>query len=214
MGEPSEEVEELIDAARYGDYEDVSAALDNKTPVNGTDALGRTGTVASGRSHARVPSVCSVLEVACMHVHLADAGVGLPTALHMACANGHAGIVHLLISAGAVSMHVMRRCVVASALHHASSSDVQCFCAQDVALANAEGNVPLHWACLNGHVEVRHLALVFAHSLWASTRQSVDSSHIACVQIVKLLLEAGGSPSALNRWTQVRRVKSRLQCHL
>ena len=25
---------------------------------------------------------------------------------------------------------------------------------QDVTLANAEGNVALHWACLNGHVEV------------------------------------------------------------
>lgn len=34
-----------------------------------------------------------------MTVMIAAAG------LHMACANGHAGIVHLLISAGAVSLH-------------------------------------------------------------------------------------------------------------
>lgn len=53
MTELSEAVEELIDAARYGDYEDVSAALDNKTPVNGTDELGRTGAFASERyAHA------------------------------------------------------------------------------------------------------------------------------------------------------------------
>ena len=27
---------------------------------------------------------------------------------------------------------------------------------QDVMQANAEGNTPLHWACLNGHTEVSH----------------------------------------------------------
>ena len=27
---------------------------------------------------------------------------------------------------------------------------------QDVLQANAEGNTPLHWACLNGHTEVSH----------------------------------------------------------
>ncbi len=43
MAEPSGEVQELIDAARYGDLEDVAVALDSKTPVNGTDELGRTG---------------------------------------------------------------------------------------------------------------------------------------------------------------------------
>ena len=43
MAEPSEAVEELLDAARYGDYEDASAALESGAPVNGPDELGRTG---------------------------------------------------------------------------------------------------------------------------------------------------------------------------
>lgn len=71
----------------------------------------------------------------------------------MACANGHAGIVHLLISAGAVRFVLMAEEV--STFRH-----VECMCTagvhsvlQDVTLANAEGNVALHWACLNGHVE-------------------------------------------------------------
>lgn len=126
MTEPSEEVEELIDAARYGDYEDVSTALDNKTPVNGTDALGRS-------------------------------------ALHMACANGHAGIVHLLISAGA-----------------------------DVTLANAEGNVPLHWACLNGHVEIVKLLLEAGASpsaLNSYERTPIDEAlnHMRCDDILGVI---------------------------
>jgi hypothetical protein len=49
MTEPSEAVEELLDAARYGDYEDASAALDGGTPVNSADELGRTG----GTDHDR-----------------------------------------------------------------------------------------------------------------------------------------------------------------
>ena len=43
MAEPSEAAEELLDAARYGDYADASAALDSGTPVNSADELGRTG---------------------------------------------------------------------------------------------------------------------------------------------------------------------------
>jgi hypothetical protein len=43
MAEPSEAAEELLDASRYGDYADASAALDSNTPVNSADELGRTG---------------------------------------------------------------------------------------------------------------------------------------------------------------------------
>ncbi|XP_070027955.1 uncharacterized protein LOC107786940 isoform X2 [Nicotiana tabacum] len=63
---------------------------------------------------------------------LASSGVSLDskdsegrTALHMASANGHYGIVEYLIRNGA-----------------------------DVNASNVEKNTPLHWACLNGHIEV------------------------------------------------------------
>lgn len=58
----------------------------------------------------------------------------------MASANGHDEVIRTLLEEGA-----------------------------DVSLKNAEGNTPLHWACLNGQLEA-----------------------------VKLLIDAGASPSALN----------------
>lgn len=50
----------------------------------------------------------------------------LLTALHMAAANGHMSIVEYLISQGV-----------------------------DINALNEENNAPLHWACLNGHIEVK-----------------------------------------------------------
>lgn len=73
-------------------------------------------------------------------------------ALHMASANGHADIVGLLLAAGAVS---------AQQLLCSERSDPVYLCRtccvrQAVNMTNAQGNTPLHWACLNGHVQVRH----------------------------------------------------------
>lgn len=48
------------------------------------------------------------------------------TALHMACANGHIGIVKFLI----------------------------CDINEPVNIKNDEGNTPLHWAAINGHFEI------------------------------------------------------------
>jgi hypothetical protein len=95
MAEPTEAVEELLDAARHGDYEDASAALDSGTPVNGTDELGRTGET----DHVSAGCHCAAI-----YLYSAAVRCGFSAGLHMACANGHAGIVHLLISAGAVRL--------------------------------------------------------------------------------------------------------------
>lgn len=109
MTEPSEEVQELIDAARYGDLEDVAAALDAKTPVNSTDELGRTGELFS----SSISGCCCIESAAAVKTRHA-AGVVMDqrrlnrdlcvTGLHMASANGHADVVRLLIGSGAVRM--------------------------------------------------------------------------------------------------------------
>lgn len=74
---------------------------------------------------------------------------------------------------------------------------------QDVTSANAEGNVPLHWACLNGHVEVSCGTLYWARCFASKVPKHTWTSAEGClvrVQIVRLLMEAGASPSALNRY--------------
>eukprot|EP00232_Nephroselmis_pyriformis_P027558 CAMPEP_0182864532 /NCGR_PEP_ID=MMETSP0034_2-20130328/7219_1 /TAXON_ID=156128 /ORGANISM="Nephroselmis pyriformis, Strain CCMP717" /LENGTH=152 /DNA_ID=CAMNT_0024996791 /DNA_START=177 /DNA_END=632 /DNA_ORIENTATION=- len=84
------------------------------------------------------------------------------TALHMACANGHADIVKRLVDAGA-----------------------------DLSVSNAEKNTPLHWACLNGKVEVVKVLMDASASpsaLNSADRTPVDEAldrgHQACVDII------------------------------
>ncbi|XP_044506714.1 ankyrin repeat-containing protein P16F5.05c-like [Mangifera indica] len=71
-------------------------------------------------------------------ISLESAGVSLyskdsqgRTALHMAAANGHLGIVDYLVSRE-----------------------------RDVNASNEEKNTPLHWDCLNGHIEVVKLLIL------------------------------------------------------
>ncbi|CAO2837377.1 unnamed protein product [Amaranthus hypochondriacus] len=86
--EMEEQVEALLEAARYDDLDDLKGLESAGVSLDSKDSQGRT-------------------------------------ALHMAAANGHHGIIEYLISK-----------------------------AVDLNSLNQEKNTPLHWACLNGHVEV------------------------------------------------------------
>ncbi|KAH9790199.1 ANK REP REGION domain-containing protein [Citrus sinensis] len=83
-----ENIDALLEAARYDDIEDVISLASAGVPLDSKDSQGRT-------------------------------------ALHMASANGHLGIVEYLIGRGV-----------------------------DINASNEEKNTPLHYACLNGHTEV------------------------------------------------------------
>lgn len=88
-------------------------------------------------------------------------------------------------------------------------------CPQDVGPKNKEGNTPLHWACLNGHKEVRRAGWPRSQYMDITARvyifvaQTVPSLAFAAKldhlvvhdsQVVQFLMERGASPSAINKW--------------
>ena len=87
----------LVDAARYGEEEEVAEGLRSGAPASAADASGRSALhMASANGHASVAKV--LLESG------ADANAKNKegsTPLHWACLNGHAEIVELLLEAGA-----------------------------------------------------------------------------------------------------------------
>ena len=84
------------------------------------------------------------------------------------------------------------------------------FCLQNVLAENAEGNTPLHWACLNGqeqvlsHCSVASSALTNAHLLLRAKnhactplfehRDSVNKQNVSCC--IEVYRNIAGSPAA------------------
>ncbi|RZC83413.1 hypothetical protein C5167_046202 [Papaver somniferum] len=105
-GTEQENIDALLEAARYNELEDVKTLASSGVSLNSMDSEGRTVW------HYLGP---------CLTCFFGQ----LLSALHMAAANGHLGIVEYLIKSGV-----------------------------DLNVCNAEKNTPLHWACLNGRIEV------------------------------------------------------------
>lgn len=95
--EYAELVEVLVDSARYGDLEDVHAAIEHGVDVNAQDEQGRTALhMAAANGH------CDVMKALLEHganVELANCEGN--TALHWACLNGQEQAVQLLMQNGA-----------------------------------------------------------------------------------------------------------------
>ena len=74
--------------------------------------------------------------------------------------------------------------------------------AQEPTRKNADANTPLHWACLNGHLEARPVYTALcpaAHpAAAAAARPPACPPPVFAAQVAKALLQAGASASALN----------------
>ena len=70
---------------------------------------------------------------------------------------------------------------------------------QDATRAKADGNTPLHWACLNGHADVVALLLgggAKVSALNAASRTPYDdAAQAASEPVLALLAAAGGAPA-------------------
>jgi len=130
------------------------------------------------------------------------------TPLHRATGNGHAGMVRLLLEAGA-DVDMRDENIGASPLHEACGED-----RVDVALllleAGADPNArdkwrgtPLHWAATHGHFGMIRLLLDYEADPNARDGKEWTPLHHAvfrgCVESVRLLLQAGADLGARDR---------------
>lgn len=81
----------------------------------------------------------------------------------MAAANGHMSIVEYLISQGVVRIIITPMVFEIWSFSLKKKRYIEdlvfffFFGEQDINALNEENNAPLHWACLNGHIEVTNL---------------------------------------------------------
>ncbi|EER99842.1 hypothetical protein BDA96_02G423700 [Sorghum bicolor] len=93
----AEQAQDLIDAARYDDLEDVVAMFSAGISLDSTDSQGRTALhMASANGHL---AVVEYLIQNGANVNATNLEKNTP--LHWACLNGHIEVIKALISAGA-----------------------------------------------------------------------------------------------------------------
>ncbi|KAM3740447.1 hypothetical protein ACB098_08G099700 [Castanea mollissima] len=115
-----DQVEALLEAARYDDLDDVVSLASSGVSLDSKDSLGRTGfLLLSGASSCLLVIGCKLWQLIALHMaaanghldvveYLINRGVDLNaineeknTPLHWACLNGHIEVVKKLILAGA-----------------------------------------------------------------------------------------------------------------
>ncbi|KAF6176376.1 hypothetical protein GIB67_011165 [Kingdonia uniflora] len=113
----TDNVEDLLEAARYSDIDDVTSLASTGISLDSKDDQGRT-------------------------------------ALHMAAGNGHLGIVEYLIRKGVANPAIGVPCKCNRDTAKVARSKAGLSGSEDLNPLNLENNTPLHWACLNGHIQV------------------------------------------------------------
>ncbi|KAG6400457.1 hypothetical protein SASPL_137289 [Salvia splendens] len=141
----AETIDALLEAARYDDIDDLMSIASSGVSLDSKDSEGRTG--------FRLFPLSSDFVCSC-----------IATALHMASANGHLDIVDYLVRNGVMEVLddniylgtvTARSCLKLSVITWKMVVDGNEKDANlDVNACNVEKNTPLHWASLNGHIEV------------------------------------------------------------
>ncbi|KAG2394606.1 uncharacterized protein HKW66_Vig0180160 [Vigna angularis] len=153
----SDSVEALLDAVRYNDMDDVKSLEANGVPLDSKDDQGRTDEdnlveVGEGEDASRGGVVAPIDDLEVPPI------VDDDEALHMAAANGHVDIVEYLIIKGVseplVDCYSRSRRFLSDIKSYRWPLPTYSLSKSDLNAPNEEKNTPLHWACLNGHVEV------------------------------------------------------------
>ena len=185
--------QELIKAAKIGDFERTKNLIDAGADVNVTSKYGETAlhwAVENGHT-----AIVNLLLVNGAKVDVKYDGV---TALHIAVHYGHREIVEALVNAGA-DVNVTNK-YGETALHWAAEDGnteiVNLLLANGAKIhANCDGVTALHWATDNGNTEIVKLLLNFGADVNARNNKDATALHIAVYydhrEIVEALVKAG-----------------------